>query len=199
MSAYQIIYDDNRFPIRQRREDGTWGCRGCGGPIPKGRKSWCSRHCVDTYEPSRVRHFVFQRDKGICCECGVDTKKVQRRFPQRTPEGPPQYHRRFWSEGFSYRGDFNQERFARARVIHDKYWLRLVATAAQRRERMIQLGWPTDPTRDWWEAHHRIPWSEGGLTVLENMVSLCLLCHHSETAKWHWEKVEKRKSQLTLV
>ncbi len=61
-----------RFPIQPKLPDGSWGCRGCGGPIPKGRYSWCSKKCVDTFEPKRVIWFVKQRDKGFCQLCGLD-------------------------------------------------------------------------------------------------------------------------------
>lgn len=74
MSDYKIIYDSSRFPKKQRRADGTYGCRGCGSDIPKGRESWCSKQCYNTYEPSRVIDAVKLRDKGICQACGFDLK-----------------------------------------------------------------------------------------------------------------------------
>lgn len=68
---FQIKYR-GRFPIQQKREDRLPGCRGCGEPVPKGRQSWCSKACYDTYCPARVTWFVKQRDKGICQICKVD-------------------------------------------------------------------------------------------------------------------------------
>jgi predicted nucleic acid-binding Zn ribbon protein len=56
--TYKIIYDKARFPKKQRRLDGTYGCRGCGKDIPKGRESWCSSECYNLYEPSRVINAV---------------------------------------------------------------------------------------------------------------------------------------------
>ncbi len=41
---------------------------------------------------------------------------------------------------------------------------------------------------------HVIPFSEGGLTVLENMRTLCEPCHKSRTKDWHKERSIKRKT-----
>lgn len=38
------------------------------------------------------------------------------------------------------------------------------------------------------EYDHIIPFSEGGLTVLENMRTLCATCHKFRTQKWRREK-----------
>jgi HNH endonuclease len=63
--------------------------------------------------------------------------------------------------------------------------------------------WAAKPNQsgNWWEAHQRwsrekpvvnydhiIPFSEGGLTVLENMRTLCEPCHKARTKKWHKER-----------
>ena len=127
--SYQIVYDKHRFPKQIKRPDGTWGCRGCGGDIPKSRQAWCSKKCSDQHHPGRVRFFVHQRDKGVCCLCGLDTKKELR----------------MW------------------RAKQDRWnW---------QKPKGIELD-------------HIIPFVEGGLTILENMRSLCRECHMKRTALW---------------
>lgn len=42
------------------------------------------------------------------------------------------------------------------------------------------------------EYDHVIPFSEGGLTVVENMRTLCHFCHKKRTADWHAERKNKR-------
>jgi 5-methylcytosine-specific restriction endonuclease McrA len=43
------------------------------------------------------------------------------------------------------------------------------------------------------EFDHIVPFCEGGLTVLENMRTLCHDCHTKRTADWHKERAEKRR------
>ena len=59
-----------------RGPDGRQRCRWCGGPVPRGRISWCSHECVAdaTIRTGRdVESLVRARDHGICHECGLDT------------------------------------------------------------------------------------------------------------------------------
>jgi Restriction endonuclease len=44
------------------------------------------------------------------------------------------------------------------------------------------------------EYDHIVPFSEGGLTVLENMRTLCNPCHKKRTAEWR--KLRKRAREL---
>lgn len=69
--SFQIKYR-GRFPVQQKRADNTFGCRGCGSDIPKGRQSWCSKACYKTYCPSEVIRAVKRRDGGICQICKDD-------------------------------------------------------------------------------------------------------------------------------
>lgn len=45
------------------------------------------------------------------------------------------------------------------------------------------------------EYDHIIPFSEGGLTVLENMRTLCRPCHVAVTAEWRKRKAAERKAK----
>ena len=56
-----------------------------------------------------------------------------------------------------------------------------------REERLAELaaqGWPNTARRRWWEMDHITPFSEGGLTVLENVRTLCVPCHKRRTKDW---------------
>ncbi len=56
-------------------------CRWCMKPVPKGRFSWCSQACVDDAlirtQPGYARKKVEERDKGVCAECGLDTRALE--------------------------------------------------------------------------------------------------------------------------
>jgi 5-methylcytosine-specific restriction endonuclease McrA len=70
--------------IPGRTQPGGWvksrklaQCRRCGGEIPVGRRTFCSDECVHEWklrtDPGYLREQVFERDKGVCAVCGVDT------------------------------------------------------------------------------------------------------------------------------
>lgn len=174
----KIKYNRGRFPIQP--ESGQ--CRGCHGPLPKNRRSWCSDLCYNTFEPSRVRLHCKKRDKAICHLCGTDTERVRRRAVHAIQfKGANQHH--YMVNGVYYREEYN-----RARAIALKHAGRWWMAAKKRLETMRSLGWPQNTARDWWEMDHIIPFSEGGVTVLENVRTLCVVCHKKRTKQWHKDR-----------
>lgn len=51
-------------------------CRWCSLEVPKGRITFCSDWCVNEWklrtDPGYLRERVFERDRGICAQCGID-------------------------------------------------------------------------------------------------------------------------------
>ena len=144
---FRIIYDKSRFPKQQMRADGKLGCRGCGSAIPKGRQTWCSNKCYDTFSPNRVLYFVRDRDKEIC---QFDHNKEHTKWFRSQPSG----------------------------VSYELY-----------REWARQK--PKSPEYD-----HIIPFSEGGLTILENMRTLCRACHKKVTRNWRRTRNQPKEQLL---
>jgi 5-methylcytosine-specific restriction endonuclease McrA len=64
----------SRFPAL-KKVDGKIVCRGCGGEIPKGRRTWCSRECNRKFDPFWVREAVWERDAGKCQKCSLQLRK----------------------------------------------------------------------------------------------------------------------------
>ncbi len=144
---YKITYNKFRFPVQPKREDGTLGCRGCGGVIPNGRQTWCSKRCVRLYDPKSVIIAVKNRDKGICAACGAQTRGMD----------APTFYR------LATRDDPYNYRFPKA------------------------------------EFDHVVSFADGGLTVLENMRTLCKTpCHRERTKQWHGEREQQRRTGLQL-
>lgn len=64
---------------RESMEKGPNGrclCRWCNLEVPARRLTFCSEWCVEEWklrsDPGHLRERVFQRDRGICAECGID-------------------------------------------------------------------------------------------------------------------------------
>jgi len=57
-------------------ESGKRICRYCGGPLPKGRRWWCSDICVDEAKIRCWPHYAaeqcFKRDNYTCRNCGLE-------------------------------------------------------------------------------------------------------------------------------
>lgn len=56
-------------------------CRMCHRPCPPRRSTFCSTVCVHEYATfnrwGMIRALVSQRDRGVCSECGIDTRKAK--------------------------------------------------------------------------------------------------------------------------
>src|SRR5215472_2095684 len=52
-------------------------CRWCNLEVPQARRTFCSEWCVNEWrlrtDPGYLRDQVFERDRGICSQCGIDT------------------------------------------------------------------------------------------------------------------------------
>jgi 5-methylcytosine-specific restriction protein A len=58
-------------------------CRWCRNEVTaKRRRTFCSDDCVHAWklrtDPAYLRDKVFERDKGVCAQCGVDTVALRR-------------------------------------------------------------------------------------------------------------------------
>jgi 5-methylcytosine-specific restriction enzyme A len=65
----------------ERGPSGRPLCRWCRAETPKGRRTFCSDSCVHEWrlrtDPGYLRDKVFDRDKGVCAKCGIDTVAVR--------------------------------------------------------------------------------------------------------------------------
>lgn len=69
------------LPPSPKGPDGRHLCRWCRKPVDPPRRYWCSDACVEEYrirsDPSYARQKVWERDRGVCAVCGVDTGPLQ--------------------------------------------------------------------------------------------------------------------------
>jgi 5-methylcytosine-specific restriction endonuclease McrA len=115
-------------------------CRWCNLEVPAGRQTFCSSFCVHEWrlrsDPGYLREKVFERDRGVCSLCGVDTLDLRRRKRKL---------------GFAERAAFERQ-------------------------------WGKRKTL--WDADHIVPVAEGGGECdVDNMRTLCVLCHRKATSE----------------
>ncbi len=67
-----------------RGPNGRGLCRWCALEVPRGRFTFCSEYCVHEWklrtQPGYLREQVFERDRGICARCSVDTIAAARQL-----------------------------------------------------------------------------------------------------------------------
>jgi 5-methylcytosine-specific restriction endonuclease McrA len=113
-------------------------CRWCNLEVPRGRQTFCSSYCVHEWrlrsDPGYLRDNVFERDRGVCALCGVDTVELRKR---------------------------KRKMDYAARLAFEREWGR---------------------RKTLWDADHIVPVAEGGGECdLDNMRTLCVLCHRKVT------------------
>ena len=66
----------------ERSPAGRPVCRWCGKEVGKRRRTFCSDACVHEWklrtDPGYLREKVFERDKGICAQCGADSVSLRK-------------------------------------------------------------------------------------------------------------------------
>lgn len=167
---------DQKDPIP--RDDGLPPCRWCKGPCHPPKKSWCgSPECVRQWR-IRTNHrtfraAVFERDRGICASCGLDTNQYDVGLLKRLIEhelSRPYLHicdRRA-----------HEERIQRLRTsLEDAYaWIRINAA-----ESAV------------WEIDHVKPIADGGdYFDMRNISSLCPICHKIKTQEENIARSKKK-------
>lgn len=152
--------------LRRRLNRQKGQCTWCGEQVPKGRRTWCSPECVESFRQENdwafARSRVEKRDRGVCATCGLDTNQLKRICRHALNS-----HRQ---AGVSY---------------HDVYrhladWLESVGM------RPLVFGAQ-------WEADHIVPRVRGGGNELPNLRTLCLACHKRETARLAAERAAERR------
>lgn len=131
-------------------------CRGCGEPVPKGRRNWCGQECIDRHllrnNGATARAKTFERDHGVCAECARDTEALKAKLER-------------WFRAVHERDSMAQYR----RRMDDPHRLRW----------HLRLKWRQTHL---WEMDHILPVVEGGGGCgLDNLRTLCRPCHRRAT------------------
>lgn len=139
-------------------------CRQCGQECPVGRRTFCSKECVDAWkiktDPGYVRILLFRRDHGVCHHCGLDCDAVRRRLRHLALHPDP-------SDECSNRYCFDAVRTKPCRCRYCE---------TKRQYPGYRAG------QSYWEAHHIVPVSQGGGECgLDGYWTLCRKCHVGET------------------
>lgn len=170
--------NDHQVVVR----DGVSYCRYCKEKPLKGRRTaFCSDECVHEFKlrmyGSYARHFVKQRDHGVCCLCGFDTEKA-RRILLLLMQKYDTYFTHLWHQSlinYDDKCELTKQWTDRFQLYnwHPSYnaYKTLLVALGFRKQHL-------------WEADHIKPVVfGGGESGLDNLRTLCVPCHRLETRK----------------
>lgn len=163
-------------------------CTWCGGPVPKGSRSWCGSACVEEWtirnQPAVAREKVLARDGGVCASCGADCLARTRRMEAAWTACVATLTHRFAAVPEPIAEAFRVAVFAGTGAnLHPCNY---GATALYSPPRI-------PPT---WEADHVVPVVEGGgFCGLDGYRTLCVFCHRAETAALAARRAQARREQ----
>lgn len=146
---YGIEYGPNGFRL----------CRLCKTETTYKRATLCNGACQTKWaimtSPGYARQLVYQRDKGVCALCSLDTDMLMKMI-----EAPGHEYERLPRQERP-ESHFNRRHYWRNHPLLDRTLSRTTL----------------------WDADHIVPVVEGGGECdLDNLRTLCLWCHKQETA-----------------
>ena len=185
------------FPSR-KLADGTRACCFCGNPCQGRRIRYCSNKCEDEVlvrcNAGIARQRVEWRDKGVCANCGLDTRRLEHEMEELKRAGNG------WiQEGFIWR---KQKEELDRKQKQAKALLGLLITF------MRELGFDVRGGGVYegfwrgalWQADHIVPVTKGGGACgLEGLRTLCTPCHKAETAKLAAQLASERRAKKPLT
>lgn len=132
-------------------ENGNTCCRWCNKPVKPPRRTMCSPECVHELSlrinGRYLRNCVYDRDKGVCAICKIDTKITAKQARELTGQDLDEFLKKY---GISKKR---------------KLWVKKHGGGL-------------------WDADHIIPVKDGGgLCGLDNIRTLCIMCHKNVTYK----------------
>jgi 5-methylcytosine-specific restriction endonuclease McrA len=161
---------------KQRGPNGRRLCRWCGTEVTPPRRTFCGDDCVHEWSvrssAAYARTKVWERDKGVCALCGVNTAE----------------QRKHLREEFEVQGFRQQPSAEKSKAFYAR--LRALKISASR--------WITADHQGCWDVDHATPVVEGGGSCgLDNLRTLCLRCHHQQTRRLRQrQRVRRARKRL---
>jgi 5-methylcytosine-specific restriction endonuclease McrA len=202
---------------RDPKDPKRYLCRWCHGSVPRGKKTWCSTLCIESFQlisdPRLVEAAILKRDSSKCQLCGVDVTVLQEQL-----NALAAMIREAGHLARGYKWVSNSRPFER--VEADGKRLQeldaLIAVEAERhphlftlsrRVRNVLTGWNEPRTKlralqrpelkkaHAYEIDHILPLSLGGSSLPHNLRTLCIHCHKVETGNGAARLAKQRRSE----
>jgi 5-methylcytosine-specific restriction enzyme A len=142
-------------------------CRWCRHEVSPPRKTFCSENCLHEWRlrssVKYLRKFVYERDLGICAQCGIDTRYTRIEIENAAQASMRESGRWYWEDHPIYLACIAKYELtlkeARGTLFHADHIIRVV--------------------------------DGGGLADLSNIQSMCIKCHKIKTKEENKRKRRK--------
>jgi 5-methylcytosine-specific restriction protein A len=167
------------LPPERRDQFGGYLCRLCKAPCADDSRHWCSVKCLEHYlllsSGDYVRAKLFERDRGICAECGVDGERMNQALAALKDD---LLHPLLMSIHPMIVATLRSEGWTNVRQRGRGSYADCVEFTSC------------------WEADHITAVSEGGgQCALSNFRTLCFVCHKKQSAKQAGTRAAKRRQR----
>jgi 5-methylcytosine-specific restriction protein A len=150
-------------------------CRECKKEVQPPRKTFCSDMCVHFWriksDIKYLRRFIYERDRGICAICGIDTRYVK----------------------------IEIEDAAHASMMESGVWSfedHPIFLACLKKYNITVK----ESRKSLWECDHiKEVAIGGGECGIENLQSLCQSCHKKKSTQFRKEKNQIRRAKSPIV
>jgi 5-methylcytosine-specific restriction protein A len=155
-------------------------CRACGREVGGRRMTFCSDVCVHNHrlltDSKYVRDFVYHRDRGVCAQCGIDTKEIAAVVRELNAHVLKQM-----SVSDIEKRYHNHMVWPKVKEMAATMEVRPGVVLSLPKRRKV---WVKKWGGNLWDADHVVPvFRGGGSCGLNNMQTLCIPCHKSKTYK----------------
>lgn len=169
----RFISSDKLLAAGTTSEAGETLCRWCRKPVNEKGRRWWHSDCVKQYtirSGMSVRSQIFQRDNGICAECGIDCERLDR-----------------IGSNILIREARRQKGYGRRDAVALGEWniwqvIRNAAPNSFLTLFMQKYSWWKFERSSWASAHIVAVQHGGGACGIENYRTLCVGCHNNEHA-----------------
>lgn len=160
---------EENYPKIPKDKDGWWICRYCDKKISQDKRyrAWCNNDCsreaaIRTYQ-SWARTALFDRENGVCQQCGIDTQELHHEL-------------RLLQSSIKW------DRVSVQQKQLQKTVLQTLLVAMQNCGYDVGVRYMT--WRTLWHMDHIVEHAEGGNLEPENLQTLCVPCHKAKTKKY---------------
>lgn len=169
-------------------------CVECGSALSGRRTRWCSDPCVEEFKirawPGYARRAVKQRDRGVCVDCGIDTDAIKKEIKKAIKP-----IKESWAKerriSFSRRWAMSRRAPSDLRAEIERISLEILTRHGMERYQKRS---------SWWDMDHIVPVHRGGGDCgLDNLQTLCVLCHAKKTAEGARKRAKKGPKKIARL
>ncbi|XP_029307154.1 LOW QUALITY PROTEIN: DNA annealing helicase and endonuclease ZRANB3 [Cottoperca gobio] len=166
---------------------------------------FCGHRCQEEFQlrssQTYMRSRVLEAEQGICQHCGLHAHELFLKVRDAPPSQRKDMLENTWLAQLSLKQNPRKNTAASNRLLQFagqlalslQHWSSVILSSQDTIQLNVMIGAPVEG--DFWQVDHIRPvYSGGGQCSLDNLQTLCTVCHKARTAQQAKERSQKRKS-----